>query len=141
MATGGSLGFGKFIDDWVLKTERRMLAVTRQSTQTLVELCQARIPVDTGYARASIQASLESMPPINPNSRGQKDQTYDPGGAVSAVIASAPLGETIYVGWTASYVGFLENGHSKQAPAGFVRVSVLEWPQIVSQVVADAKSR
>ena len=141
MATSGSLGFGKFIDDWVRKTDRRMLAVARESTQRLVSLCQSRIPIDTGFARASIQGSLSEMPSIDPASRGRKDQTYAEPQEVYTVIAGAELGDIIYVGWTASYVGFLENGHSKQAPAGFVRVSVLEWPQIVSQVVAEAKSR
>ncbi len=56
------------------------------------------------------------MPQIDPNFRDQKDVTYPgPTGEIILVIANATFGETLYIGWTANYVGFLENGHSKQS--------------------------
>jgi hypothetical protein len=62
-------------------------------------------------------------------------------GTISAVIASATLGQTIYMGWTAAYILPLEYGHSKQAPQGFARLAAAQWPSIVSGVVAEAKAR
>jgi hypothetical protein len=141
MATS-NLDFGAQIDAWVRQTEARTLAVLRESTQRVVSQAQSRIPIDTGFARASVRASLSAMPPINPNARGQKGASYGySGGEVATVIAQAKLGDTIYIGWTAAYVGFLENGHSKKAPSGFVGISAMEWPRIVREVTAEAKSR
>lgn len=134
--------FTATIDDFVKKTKERQLAVFRESSQRLISKMQYRIPVDTGYARASIRVSLESMPQIDPSSRGERggSYTYD-GGEAATTIADATVNDTIYVGYTACYVQYLEYGHSKQAPTGFVGVSAMEWPQIVAEVSAELKDR
>jgi hypothetical protein len=126
------------VNSWVAQTKERELAVFRKSTERVVSKMQGRIPRDTGFARASIRASLESMPMIDPASHGDrhKSYAYDPG-MVTLVIASATLEDTIYIGWTANYVTYLEYGHSSQAPTGFVGISAEEWPQIVEQTSAD----
>ena len=140
--TVSALEFSAQVSDWVKKTEARMTAVFRESTQRVVSAAQARIPVDTGFARASIRGSLSSMPQIDPSFHGTKGNSYsDTTGQVTLVIAGANVGQTIYIGWTANYVQFLENGHSQQAPSGFVRLAALEWPRIVSEVSAEAKGR
>lgn len=134
--------FGTDVDEWVLQTEQRMEAVFKESMQRTVSLAQERIPVDTGYARASIRASLSAMPQIDPESRGKKGVTYplnmDP---IILTIAGAKIGQTIYIGWTASYVPYLENGSSKQAPSGFIGLAALEWDHIVDQVTQELKAR
>lgn len=132
------------VDAWVKKSEARMLAVYKESTQRLISLCQSRIPVDTGFARASARASLSEMPQIESKASKPKAEKgsipYNPS-AITAVIANAKLGDKIYFGWTANYIVPLERGHSQQAPSGFLRVSVLEWPRIVKEVTAEAKAR
>lgn len=141
-ATG--LTFSAQVSEWVAATERRVTAVFRESTQRLVSEMQSgqnRIPVDTGFARASIRASLSDMPKIESGNVGRKGQSYSGDGNVTAVIASANLGQTIFVGWTAAYAGVLEFGHSSQAPQGFVRVNAIQWPRIVEEVAAEARSR
>ncbi len=136
-----NLSFAAQIDSWVGATEQRMTAVFRESTQRTVSLAQSRIPVDTGFARASIRASLQSMPPIESGSRGTgQGYAYDPS-AVTVTINGAQLGQTIYVGWTAGYVGYLEYGHSKQAPSGFVGIAALQWQATVSAVTQELKGR
>lgn len=135
------LNFSGQVSAWVAKTEKRMEAVMRASVQELVSRCQDRIPVDTGFARASIQASLDAFPEVVSDSRGEPGGSYAPTNAVPVVIAQMKLGDTIHVGWTASYVIYLEYGHSQQAPSGFVRVSALEWPQIVSKISRTAEAR
>lgn len=142
MSVNETRNFASSIDDWVQQTELRMTAVFRESTQRVASLANNAIPVDTGFARASIQASTESMPTIVPGSRGEEGNAYPSEfGQISGVIANAKLGQTIYVGWTASYVLPLEYGHSKQAPSGFVRIAVAQWGQVVSQVTEEAKAR
>lgn len=141
-ATVRSLDFAAQVDAWVRKTQARMEAVFRESTQRVVSLAQSRIPVDTGFARASIQASLSEMPQINSSKQGEKGKTYgDSTPAIALVISNAKIGGAIYVGWTAAYVLALEYGHSKQAPSGFVRVSAQEWPRVVREVTQEAKGR
>jgi hypothetical protein len=141
MAASGT-EFSATVDAWARKSEARMLAILRESTQRVVSQAQSRVPIDTGFCRASIRASLQAMPQISATARPERGGAYTyNGGEVLGVIASAELGSTIRVGYTASYAGVLENGHSKQAPAGFVRVSAMEWGSIVSTVTAEARSR
>jgi len=140
--------FSVNINKWVAQTKERQLAVFRESTKRLVSKMQARIPIDTGFARSSIRASLDVMPIIDPGASGPKRPpnssgilvAYD-GADIILTIAKATLEDTIYVGYTASYVQYLEWGHSQQAPTGFVGISALEWPQIVRQVSEELKNR
>lgn len=134
--------FSAQVEAWIAKSKNRTLAVLRESAQRVVSAAQSRIPVDTGFARASVRASLSEMPPIVKSFRGEagKSYSYD-GGAIAAVLASAQLGDTVYVGWTASYVGLLEYGHSKQAPTGFVAISAMEWPRHVAEATAELRAR
>ena len=136
--------FSATVDAWVLKSRARMLAVFQEGTKRMVSIAQSRIPVDTGFARASIRASLTEMPQVMSSSdKGRTigaNYLYDPG-PIILTIANAKLGQPIYIGWTANYVGYLETGHSQQAPSGFIRVTALMWPQIIKEVIAEAKAR
>jgi len=140
--TVNNLAFAKTVDEWCSKVEGRATAVFRQASQRVIETATMGIPVDTGFARASGRASLESMPPIDPNATN-KDKATAPldFGDITAVISTAELGQTIYWGVTAAYGLALEYGHSKQAPAGFVRLAAAQWPVIVAETIAEAKSR
>ncbi len=135
------LDLGPQLDAWTKQTKERMLAVYKGSVQELVSRAQQRIPVDTGFARASIRGSLESMPPIDATAHGVPGQNYSfDMSAIVLLINSAQPGQTIYIGWTANYVIYLEYGHSQQAPSGFIGVSALEWPQIVAAEIEKAKA-
>jgi hypothetical protein len=137
-----NVDFTSKIDDWTKQTEERMTAVFRESAQRVASISSNGVPVDTGFARASVRASLSEMPQIIDGSKGEAGQSYPfDMGNVTLTIADAKIGDHIFIGWTAGYVIYLEYGHSKQAPAGFVRLAAEQWPQIVSEVTAEAKSR
>src|SRR5689334_8022707 len=90
------LNFSTTVDAWVKETEQRLNAVFRGSTQELVSRAQARIPIDLGYARASVRASLSAMPPIN---KAMDNKAKAPGGGewsaqVALTINGAKLGQT-----------------------------------------------
>jgi hypothetical protein len=153
MASDDPDTFMATVDDWIKQTTERQLGVFREATKKVVRQAQTgvpHIPVDTGFARASVRASLESMPLIDPsmsapNIKGRVPRSgeiypYDDADVV-LTIASASLDETIYIGWTANYVVYLEYGHSQQAPSGFVRLAAEQWPQTVSQTVDELKAR
>ncbi|HEU5019684.1 MAG TPA: HK97 gp10 family phage protein [Pseudolabrys sp.] len=120
-----------------------MTRVFRQSAQEVVSAAANRVPIDTGFARASVLASTSAMPSIDPNKKGAGTPANFAAAEaeVSLVIAGAKIGQTIFVGWTAAYVGALEYGHSKQAPEGFVRLAAQRWPAIVAEVSARAEMR
>lgn len=134
--------FAATIDAWATETTARMENIWKASAQELGSTANNGVPVDIGFARASFKASTESMPQIDPNATNKEKRpaSFD-FGEIATVIASATLGQTIYLGWVAAYILPLEFGHSKQAPQGFARLAAAQWQTIVSSVVGGAKSR
>lgn len=142
MSVVKNLSFSAQIDAWVAKIPDRAERVWKESTKRVVSIANNGVPVDLGFARASIRGSTESMPAIDPDFDNKERKPYaDAFGEIVLLIENATLGQTIYVGWTASYVLPLEFGHSKQAPSGFVRLAAAQWPRIVGEVTAEAKAR
>ncbi len=136
------------VDAWVAKIPERVEAVFRESAKRVISKMQAGIPIDTGFARASLRVSTDAMPEVNPAAhpphvpgrapRSGVLYTYNDNEAV-VTIAGAKVTDTIYAGYTANYVQFLEYGHSAQAPSGFIGLAAMEWPQIVAEVSATLK--
>jgi len=109
------------------RTQEKIEAVVKQSAQEVFSIAQTpkaqggRMPVDTGFLRNSLIASL------NGSTVG--------GGADAYVlaVAGAELGDTIFAGWTANYARFMEYGTSK-TPANFYMLSAAQqWGQIVAR--------
>lgn len=141
MATS-NLDFASTVDAWASETTDRLERIWKQSSQELGSIANNGVPIDLGFARASFQASTDSMPLIDKNATNKSRTPASFNfGEISAVIASASLGDTLYLGWTAAYILPLEYGHSSQAPQGFARIAAAQWPSIVSGVVAEAKAR
>lgn len=143
-----NLNFGAQISEWASRTTQRMEAVFKESTQRTVARMQTPVgaggnmPVDTGFLRASIRASTESMPRIDPGAKapaiGVVPQNDDD---VTATIINAKLGQTIFVGYTASYAAHVEYGTSRMAPRAFVGLAVEQWPATVTQVCEELRGR
>lgn len=128
--------FSAELSRWARASSARMTAITKSSSLRLINLAQSEVPVDTGFARASVQGSLQSMPQIIGD-----DSAARQSGNVVLVIANMKPGDTIYMGFTASYALPLEFGHSQQAPMGFVRKNAQKWPQIVAEEAVKARER
>lgn len=135
--------FGSQVRAFAEKAKGMQLAVFRESSQRLIEEANTpegmggRMPVDTGFLRNSVAASLEGMPT---------------GGATDPplVFASMDLGQTVWAGWTAKYAMRMEHGFygedSKgrtyaQAGKGFARAAAQRWDFIVAEVTAEIRSR
>lgn len=163
--------FGAQIDKWVAETVQRTEAVFRQSAHDVINKAQQNAPHDTGFLKASLIVALNSpVPPairVKPEGEGQAYQAPN----ISAVIATAKLGDTISAGWTAAHALPQEYGsrphkirpknkqalhwrtpggkgvfatevdHPGNPPTAFVRRAVAEWPRIVNAVVARAKTQ
>lgn len=88
-------------------------------------------PVDTGRARSNWQVSLNAPP-------GNTLPAYSPGaggntGSANAqaalqqgadTVARSRPGDSIWITNNLPYIGRLNNGHSAQAPAGFVQKAI-----------------
>jgi hypothetical protein len=108
------------------KFEKRYRAVFRGSAQDVTYLANVpiaqggRMPVDTGFLRASQSGKVGSMP--------------DGSQSVAAALASWDIGDTFYSGWTANYAIYMEYRY------GFNRGAAEQWGAIVKQNVAKAKA-
>lgn len=83
-------------------------------------------------------ASTSQMPSINSMSRPASDaadESYPEDASVNLVIAGADIGQTIYLGFTASYARF------REYEDGFVRLTAQRWQQVVDESAALIKSR
>jgi len=136
------------VDAWTKKSAKRMTAVFRESAQRVIDTAQTvgpsvasptggaggRMPVDTGFLRASMAVSFTGMPVGPSHNEGGASVTYN-GQDVTLVLARATPGQTIYAGWTAVYAPMMEERY------GFMRGAAQKWQQIVREVVNEAKTR
>lgn len=163
--------FGAQIDAWTKQTMQRTEAVFRQSAHDVINEAQANAPHDTGFLKASLVVALNApVPPavrVKPEGEGQTYKAPN----ISAVIATAKMGDTISAGWTAAHalpqeygsrphkirprkkqalhwrnaagegVFAMEVDHPGNPPVAYVRRAVARWPQIVNAVVARAKTQ
>lgn len=88
-----------------------------------------------GRARGGWQAGVGSMP------TGDTGR-IDPSGreaiaAGAAVIEGWPAQGVLWIANSVPYIGRLEYGHSKQAPAGMVRATFAEMPGVIRRVVRE----
>ncbi|PWJ80642.1 hypothetical protein C7441_112184 [Pseudaminobacter salicylatoxidans] len=133
--------FSAAVDEWVLKSQRRMLAMFQTATQYVIEDMIDRTRVDTGFLRASIVVSTSAPAAIREDARPVEGQKYPANEAYALVIAGAELGGTIWATYTASYAAYREYGTHGQAGDGMVRLAAQNWPKHVARATAEAKAR
>jgi len=132
--------FQSSIDAWVQKTKARMEAVVKNAAESVIEEVVLRCPVDTGFLRASLTASLDGpLPMRNDKPAGAAPNSFD-AQDVSLVIEGAQLGQTIYASFTARYASFVEYGTKHTNPVGMVRLSAANWGFHVESAVRQAKA-
>lgn len=88
-----------------------------------------RTPVDTGRARANWNTTIGSA-------NYAVSESFDKAGASTIAKAAARLsgfrcGPSIWISNGLPYIGELEKGSSKQAPAGMVAITVAEFNGLV----------
>ncbi|WP_290497628.1 hypothetical protein [Hyphomonas sp. UBA4494] len=139
--------FSATVDQWVRETKERMEAVFKESAQRVISDMQepvgagGNMPVDTGFLRASLRASVNE-PSMSFTFRPDEGGAYRyEATQVALTIAGADLGDTIYAVYSANYAHHVEYGAQGRAPRAFVRLAAQKWPQIVNQVALEARSR
>lgn len=99
------------------------------------------LPVDTGFLRASLVATLGKSPPsLSIDNPGGRRKSYNPS-AINATIAQATLDSGINFIYAASYAYYVEMGARGRAGRRFVGLAVQRWPQIVSRSSRSLEAR
>jgi hypothetical protein len=125
-------------DDFILSLRKfaetvpvKFLALHREIAVNLFAEIVSRTPVDTGYARAnwwpSVTAPSEAL-------TGPRFGQPIGGGAAEGLslarlpdsLAELPAYGVFWIANNVEYIAALEDGHSAQAPAGMVRVSIAQ---------------
>jgi hypothetical protein len=123
------------LDQWTRKTQGRIDAVLKDSTQTVIRTAQrtkakgGRMPVITNTLRGSLQSSVAGGVSV--------------GGEESYILAAASMigGDVATFTWTAEYAAAVNNGRNGRPGAHFVEGAVDQWPAIVRASIAKAKAR
>jgi hypothetical protein len=109
---------------FAVKSEKEMKTVIQKITMEAFRRVILRSPVDTGRFRANWGAAIGTA------STGTKEAFDKDGGATVTAAASIVFNwncvGSIFLANSLPYGGKLEYGHSKQAPAGMVRVTLSE---------------
>lgn len=98
-----------------------------------------RSPVDTGRFRANWNYGL-GAPDLSTSMATDKAG----GATASRIIAQIPdnaAGQVHFLSNSLPYAQRLENGWSKQAPAGILSRTVVEFQTFIDEAVAEAKRR
>lgn len=136
----GEQNFALDIKKFSEKVRARADLVVRKVSLDILGRIIVRTPVDTGRARANWQVDLNQMP------TGQVESIFE--GTMAGSIAEAVIGAklsringqtTVYIANNVPYILRLEEGYSKQAPAGMVAITVAEYPFVVKTAVNEAQ--
>lgn len=145
------LSFSAQIGDWITRVEEAQEAVFKEAVQELViqlndqlELMIYETPESPNYKRtkflqASLMASNSEMPRLSVNNPGTP--TIPDFGQIELVINDAEVGQTIYLGYTAAYGGYVHGGTENMAPRPWVSLVAQRWQSIVSAKAAEVKAR
>lgn len=132
MALGNfELDIQRFVD----RAKGNIDLVVRKIALDLFRRVIMKSPVDTGRFKGNWQVAIGSIP------AGVLEINDKTGSATISKMTAAVLGlkagQIIYLVNNLEYARPLEYGHSKQAPAGVVRITVQEYPQVVSKAANE----
>lgn len=142
----GILDLGVAIGRFAEKLEVAPALVVEKLALDLHTKISRRTPVDTGLAR-SRWTIREGAPDATPVPKRPRRKVDDTGAVVPPPGPSRdpPGGYTgtqpVYVTNNVPYVLYLEDGSSQQAPAGMIRISVMETRAEVSRILLDLEDK
>jgi len=135
------------LDQWTKKTEKRIDAVLKDATQSVIAVAQqtkakgGRMPVDTGNLRNSLQSSIAG----GASGEGKSSHIMVAAGMKGGDLATFTWGNSEY-----PYARRVNNGFTgadslgrnySQVGAHFVEGAVDQWTAIVRASTAKAKAR
>jgi HK97 gp10 family phage protein len=127
--------FAKRIDRIAVQVEGNVEKAVKDCAGAVARSVISNTPVDTGRARSNWTAQMDAafnglFPARVPGEKGSTGEAN----AAAAVEAAEKVIETfdieknaeVHITNNLPYIGALNDGHSKQAPADFVRLAVMD---------------
>lgn len=120
---------------FVAKAKGNIDLVIRKIALDMFTRVILKSPVDTGRFRGNWQVAIESIPS---GTLALDDKTGTATiSKVTAVTLGLRAGQTITLVNNLAYARALEYGHSKQAPAGMVRLTLTEFGAVVTKAANE----
>ncbi len=108
--------------------------VVRRTALELQSMMIERAPVDTGRFKGNFQAGVGAA-----NTDTSAAPGSDAKGRTATTLQGWKPGQTIFLTNSLVYARRLENGWSKQAPSGFVRLTVQNYSRALAKAVSELK--
>lgn len=102
-------------------TEKSVKALTLEVTANLIE----STPVETGWARANWVPQIGSPYESTDGSRSEVSASAQQSGIAAVATGYKITRGPVWVSNNVPYIGALNNGHSRQAPAAFIQAAIL----------------
>lgn len=124
-------GFSISLDTWITRTKKNTNKAIRKIALDLSARIIQATPVDTGRARANWMLGI-GTPDLSTSSDEDKS-----GHTTTASVMSGlenynyESGHSIFITNSLPYIARLENGHSKQAPNGMVKIALAEYSSLI----------
>ena len=151
MAKDRNYDFTTKIDEIVVNTQARLLAVVRTAISNVVDDAQTpvakggKMRVDTGFLRSTGLADVGKVPigpSVSPDHattqyprRGKaQSYTYD-GQFLNIALSKMKIGDTFYFGWTANYAKY------REAYDGFLESALQKWQTHVDNAITRLRDR
>lgn len=132
--------FSATVESWALRVKDAAELIFKESCSELVEQLNALVPVDSGFLRASLQASTSEMPRLT-RAKPDGGTVFVPDGTIELVIVGADIGDVLYLGYTANYGLYVAMGANGRAPRPWVDMVAQRWQQIVSDKTIEVRRR
>lgn len=124
--------FASDLSKFETKTLGKLDAAVRKIALEMFSRVILKSPVDTGRFRGNWQVAIGAAPTGTLELDDKTGQASI--GAVQAASLGLKAGDVIYLANNLPYAQRLEDGHSQQAPAGMVGLTVQEFQSVVEQI-------
>lgn len=128
-ATSFSINLDKWLEKGKAKAKLKFIDVCLETAERVIR----RTPVDTGFCRAMWSVSINAVPLMKPMERPEDWASLTKATANTRALATiepkligAQITDRVWIYNPVEYAPALENGHSAQAPAGMVKITVGE---------------
>lgn len=119
--------FDADVKKWIGQAKINIRLATRRIAFMLHDRIVERTPVDTGRARASWNIVAGQEPDLSVAPKPEKGHKVSPGLLETAEKqAAVPIADSYLISNNLPYIEPLENGHSRQAPVGMIRLAIAD---------------
>jgi hypothetical protein len=104
------------------KVDENLDKTVRATAMAAMRALTMETPVDTGRAKNNWNADINA---VDASITETANPSADGTDKINAALASYKQGDTVFISNNLPYIRRLNEGHSKQAPAGFVEAAVM----------------